>query len=159
MNRHLTPGPGARLLYTAALLVALVLASAPWSTPAYAQPSPEAPDDPSPKPSDDDPPKADPSDEEDPRDLNNGPLESPKDGNPDGEDYDEDYDDEDYDDEDYDEDPNNPLRLNGIDIFSTPEDLARLGGSANLLDEETLETFEYDDPHSVLLQVPGLYVR
>ncbi|MBJ74034.1 MAG: ligand-gated channel protein [Sandaracinus sp.] len=39
------------------------------------------------------------------------------------------------------------------------EDLLRLGGSAQTLGQEQLEQLEYDDPHSVLLQVPGVYVR
>ena len=56
-------------------------------------------------------------------------------------------------------DEDDPIDMDGIDIFHSPEDLSRLGGAANLVDEEQLEKFEYDDPHSVLLQVPGLYVR
>ena len=41
----------------------------------------------------------------------------------------------------------------------SPEDIFRLGGSAQLLGAEDLENLEYDDPHSTLLSVPGLYVR
>ena len=41
----------------------------------------------------------------------------------------------------------------------TPQDIFRVGGSAQLIGEEDLETLEYDDPHSTLLSVPGLYVR
>lgn len=35
----------------------------------------------------------------------------------------------------------------------------RLAGSAYILRKEQLERFEHDDPHRVLLQVPGVYVR
>lgn len=40
-----------------------------------------------------------------------------------------------------------------------PEDVLRVGGGITLLDQEQLETMEYDDPHAVLLQAPGVYVR
>lgn len=49
--------------------------------------------------------------------------------------------------------------LRDLVVAYTPEDVLRLGGSAQLLGEEQLSTLEYDDPHSVLLQVPGVYVR
>ena len=38
------------------------------------------------------------------------------------------------------------------EILTTP-------GSAHLVDEEALETFEYTDPHQVLSSVPGVYIR
>ena len=38
-------------------------------------------------------------------------------------------------------------------------ELSRVGGSAHLLTEEQLEAFESDDPHTVLLKVPGVYLR
>lgn len=39
------------------------------------------------------------------------------------------------------------------------ERLTTVGGAAQRLDEEELERLEYDDPHALLLQVPGVYVR
>jgi Fe(3+) dicitrate transport protein len=39
------------------------------------------------------------------------------------------------------------------------QELARIGGSAHLLTEAELEIFEQDDPHAVLLKVPGVYLR
>ncbi|AWV90414.1 ligand-gated channel protein [Bradymonas sediminis] len=39
------------------------------------------------------------------------------------------------------------------------ERLTTVGGAAQRLGEEELERQEYDDPHAVLLQVPGVYVR
>ncbi len=37
--------------------------------------------------------------------------------------------------------------------------LARTGGSVHVIGQKQLERFEYDDPHAVLLSVPGVYVR
>ena len=51
------------------------------------------------------------------------------------------------------------LTLRELSVAYTPEDIFRLGGSATVLDEAALDTFEYDDPHELLLQVPGVYVR
>ena len=51
------------------------------------------------------------------------------------------------------------LTLREVVVAYAPEDVFRLGGAATLLDEGELETLEYDDPHSTLLAVPGLYVR
>ncbi|MEM9073225.1 MAG: TonB-dependent receptor [Myxococcota bacterium] len=51
------------------------------------------------------------------------------------------------------------LTLREVVVAYTPNEIFRLGGSATLIGEEELETLEYDDPHSVLLSVPGLYVR
>ncbi len=51
------------------------------------------------------------------------------------------------------------LTLREVVVAYTPEDVFRLGGSATVVGQEELETLEYDDPHSVLLAVPGLYVR
>jgi Fe(3+) dicitrate transport protein len=44
-------------------------------------------------------------------------------------------------------------------ISYKPADIARIGGSANLIEEKDLEAFEFDDPGSVLLQAPGVYLR
>ena len=52
-----------------------------------------------------------------------------------------------------------PIDFREITVVYTPEDILRLGGSAQLIEEEQLAALEYDDPHSVLLQVPGVYVR
>lgn len=40
-----------------------------------------------------------------------------------------------------------------------PEDALRVGGGVTVLDDTLLERFEYDDPHTILMQVPGVYVR
>jgi len=50
-------------------------------------------------------------------------------------------------------------RLDGVVVTYTPEELLRIGGSVHVMGAEELETLEYDDPHSVLLRVPGVYVR
>ncbi len=39
------------------------------------------------------------------------------------------------------------------------EDALRTGGAVDLVSQEQLETYEYADPHQVLLRVPGVYVR
>lgn len=44
-------------------------------------------------------------------------------------------------------------------VLVSAEELARVGGAAQRLDEEDLEALEYDDPNSVLQQVPAVYVR
>lgn len=46
-----------------------------------------------------------------------------------------------------------------ITIFGQADDLSDIGGSAHIIDEEKLETLEYDDIHRVLREVPGVYVR
>lgn len=47
----------------------------------------------------------------------------------------------------------------GTAIAVAPRDRLRFGGSVQTIGQEDLEVLEYDDPHSVLLQTPGLYVR
>lgn len=49
--------------------------------------------------------------------------------------------------------------LDNITILGTPVELARMGGSAHLVDEAALEAFEYDDAQRILQTVPGTYVR
>ncbi len=49
--------------------------------------------------------------------------------------------------------------LGPIIVTATPEELARMGGSASNVGEDELKEFEFDDAHSILLRVPGLYVR
>lgn len=44
------------------------------------------------------------------------------------------------------------VRARAAEIFTT-------GGSVHLLDEETLQRMDYNDPLSVFVQVPGVYVR
>ena len=44
-------------------------------------------------------------------------------------------------------------------VLVSAEELARVGGAAQRLDEEDLEALEYDDPNSVLQQVPAVNVR
>ncbi|MBC7173077.1 MAG: hypothetical protein H5U40_11640, partial [Polyangiaceae bacterium] len=44
-------------------------------------------------------------------------------------------------------------------VAYTQEDVFRTGGGVSLVGQEELETFEYSDPNSVLLRVPGVYVR
>jgi Fe(3+) dicitrate transport protein len=49
--------------------------------------------------------------------------------------------------------------LRDIIVRLRPEDARTIGGSAQTLDEETLEQFRYADPQQLMLQVPGVYVR
>lgn len=51
------------------------------------------------------------------------------------------------------------LKIRAIEIRATPEELSRMGGSAQNVDEARLEQYEYDDPHSILQQVNGVYMR
>lgn len=44
-------------------------------------------------------------------------------------------------------------------VLISAEELARVGGAAQRLDEEDLEALEYDDPNSVLQQVPAVFIR
>ncbi len=44
-------------------------------------------------------------------------------------------------------------------LFDQPEGIPRISGSAHVVGEEELETFENDDIHAVLSTVPGVYVR
>jgi Fe(3+) dicitrate transport protein len=46
-----------------------------------------------------------------------------------------------------------------IDVLAEPEELNRVGGSVQTLDEEHLEAMSFTDPHDVVAQVPGVYVR
>ncbi len=62
-------------------------------------------------------------------------------------------------DQDTDTDVNEPLDFKTIEVSYTPEDIAKTGGSAQLIDEEDLEKFEYDDVHDVLNKAAGVYVR
>ncbi len=52
-----------------------------------------------------------------------------------------------------------PPRIEEIRIVGQKSDIARIGGSASVVGEETLERFEYDDVERVLRQVPGVYLR
>ena len=49
--------------------------------------------------------------------------------------------------------------LREVTVRYKPEDIFRMGGSVQLLDEEQLQKFQYDDPNTVVLQIPGVYVR
>lgn len=51
------------------------------------------------------------------------------------------------------------IKIDAIDVTATPEELSRMGGSAQKIDEEQLEKYEYDDPHSILQSVTGIYIR
>lgn len=51
------------------------------------------------------------------------------------------------------------VRIGPITAAIPPEEIARIGGSAYQVPQEQLETWEQDDPHAVLMQVPGVYVR
>lgn len=51
------------------------------------------------------------------------------------------------------------ILLDSVIIESVPEKPRNLGGSSHEVGEELLEAFEYDNPDSVLRQVPGVYVR
>jgi len=46
-----------------------------------------------------------------------------------------------------------------VSIFGQRNQLETATGSATVLDQETLEQFEFDDIHRVLQSVPGVYVR
>jgi Fe(3+) dicitrate transport protein len=49
--------------------------------------------------------------------------------------------------------------LREVTVRYSPEDIFRMGGSVQALDQKELETLQYDDPNAVLLQVPGVYIR
>jgi Fe(3+) dicitrate transport protein len=49
--------------------------------------------------------------------------------------------------------------LREVTVRYTPEDIFRMGGSVQALDQEQLQKLQYDDPNTVLLQVPGVYIR
>ena len=50
-------------------------------------------------------------------------------------------------------------RLGTIRVTRDGQDLDRVGGAVTLIDEETLEAFEFDDPNAALAPAPGVYVR
>ncbi len=50
-------------------------------------------------------------------------------------------------------------RVEEIRIVGTKSDIARIGGSASVVEEDTLERFEYDNVDRILRQVPGVYLR
>ena len=49
--------------------------------------------------------------------------------------------------------------LREVTVRYTPEDIFRMGGSVQAVDQEQLEKLKLDDPNAVVLQVPGVYVR
>ncbi|MFW6053620.1 MAG: TonB-dependent receptor plug domain-containing protein, partial [Persicimonas sp.] len=55
------------------------------------------------------------------------------------------------------EEDEDAVRLEAVEVQA--ERMRNVGGVAHELDEEELERLEYDDPHDILLQVPGVYVR
>ncbi|MBC8069513.1 MAG: TonB-dependent receptor [Deltaproteobacteria bacterium] len=56
--------------------------------------------------------------------------------------------------------PEEPGQVRQVRVMTmTPDELFRLGGSAQVIDERQLRTTGYDDPTSAVLQVPGVYVR
>jgi Fe(3+) dicitrate transport protein len=50
------------------------------------------------------------------------------------------------------------VRLDSVNVFGRPQDVAKASGSAHYLDGETLRKFNYRDIHRVLRQVPGVYL-
>lgn len=58
-----------------------------------------------------------------------------------------------------DTDTETSVELQQMTIFGTAEALQRATGSAHLVDEQTLEAFDYADIHRILNVVPGVYVR
>jgi Fe(3+) dicitrate transport protein len=60
-------------------------------------------------------------------------------------------------DADAENDDDDAVRLDEVAVEA--ERLTNVGGAAQEIDEEQLERLEYDDPHDILLQVPGVYVR
>ena len=51
------------------------------------------------------------------------------------------------------------IELDAVMIRDTKKDPKTVGGSSHVVGEDLLESFEYDNPDSVLRQVPGVYVR
>jgi len=51
------------------------------------------------------------------------------------------------------------IRVGPVFVTGTGVDLERVGGAVQTLDEEALDATNYDDPNSVLLMIPGVYVR
>ncbi|HRE88070.1 MAG TPA: TonB-dependent receptor [Myxococcota bacterium] len=58
-----------------------------------------------------------------------------------------------------DEEPEPPPRQVPDTVIKQRRDMFKTAGSVQLVDEDLLETTEYDDPATVLQQVPGIYVR
>ncbi|MEM1350611.1 MAG: hypothetical protein AAGI01_18765, partial [Myxococcota bacterium] len=58
-----------------------------------------------------------------------------------------------------DEDEDELSRIDTIDVIQKPNEIAKTGSSAQTLDEEDLEAFEYDNPEDVLRQLPSVFVR
>lgn len=56
-------------------------------------------------------------------------------------------------------DEEDDLRLNDLVIETGAEEIFHTGGSAHSIGEEDLERLDYDDPLSILVAVPGVYVR
>ncbi len=57
------------------------------------------------------------------------------------------------------DDPEDPDDPDDTVIVYEPDGTPRVAGSAHVIDEETLERFEYDDIGRVLSTTPGVYVR
>ncbi len=49
--------------------------------------------------------------------------------------------------------------LREVTVRYSPEDLFRMGGSVQAIDQKQLQKLQYDDPNAVLLQIPGVYIR
>jgi Fe(3+) dicitrate transport protein len=60
---------------------------------------------------------------------------------------------------DAEQDARTPLDLDKVYITGGEEDINRLPGSATLIDEVALETFEYTDIHRILNSVPGVNLQ
>jgi Fe(3+) dicitrate transport protein len=63
------------------------------------------------------------------------------------------------DDPELDGDAGETIYVPTITVRRTPEELAREGGSVQQLGDADLKAMKYDDPHSVLLQIPSVFVR
>jgi len=50
----------------------------------------------------------------------------------------------------------NSYELGAMSVFGSGGEVARVAGSAHVIDEEELEAFEDDDPHRALVRVPGV---
>lgn len=57
------------------------------------------------------------------------------------------------------QEPTAPADPAGVDVLVVGTRLSKTAGSAHVVGPAQLERFEYDDPHAVLQQVPGVYVR
>ncbi len=66
---------------------------------------------------------------------------------------------DDVDDEEADEEAARAMHVGDEVVTGQAEEQFRTGGSAHSIGEEVLEQLDYDDPNSILVSIPGVYVR